>query len=230
MTPFPNMLASPPAWSSQTARGSWGFRLRTYRAKARIAAGYSYLFQIDPTEGHTYRDYEMPPPLHALAATGVAALTGVVMAAGASSASGTAAAPCTLLAAKSGILASKLPMRVKHDAAGRGGSGIDRLICRDLTYDGRTDMVASVYSGGAAGVEAWVFFRAVTSGWKLSFHRTGLVRAAIRVSTTSVFESDPVYRVGDKRPCCPTGGRKHYRFQWQRGKMVKVRAWRTRPA
>jgi len=172
----------------------------------------------------------MPPPLHALAATGVAVLTGVVLAAGASSAPEAATAPCTLLAAKSGILASDLPMRVKRDAAGRSGSGIDRLICRDLTYDGRKDMVASVYSGGAAGVEAWVFFRAATRGWKLSFDRVGLVRAAIRVSTASVVESDPVYRVGDKRPCCPSGGLKHYRFQWQRGKMIKVRVWHTRPA
>jgi hypothetical protein len=169
----------------------------------------------------------MPRPLTALVAAGVAVLAGVVSTASTSSASGTATPACTLLAAKSGILQSNLPMRVKRDAAGHAGTGIDRLICRDLTYDGRKDMVASVYAGGQARTEAWVFFRAVIGGWHLSFDRTGLVRATIRVSGAAVIESDPVYRVGDKRPCCPTGGLKHYRFQWQRGKMVKVRVWRT---
>jgi len=135
-----------------------------------------------------------------------------------------------LLAAKSGILASDLPMRVKHDAAGHAGTGIDRLICRDLTSDGRKDMIASVYSGGATGVEAWVFFRAALKGWRLSFSRTRLVLAQVRVSGSAVIETDPVYRVGDKRPCCPTGGQKHLRFQWQRGAMVKVRVWHTRGA
>jgi hypothetical protein len=170
----------------------------------------------------------MSRPLTALAAAGVVVLAGVFLIASTSSASRTGAPPCTLLAAKSGILQSNLPIGVKRDAAGHAGSGIDRLICRDLTYDGRKDMVATVYSGGQAGVEAWVFFRAVVGGWRLSFDRTGLVRATVRISRTAVIETDPVYRVGDKRPCCPSGGQKHYRFQWQRAKMVKIRVWHTR--
>jgi len=88
-------------------------------------------------------------------------------------------------------------------------------------------MVASVASGRAIGVEAWVFFRGVVSGWKLTFHRIDLVRATVVLSGTAVIESDPVYRVGDKRPCCPSGGLKHFRFEWQRGKMVTVRVWHT---
>lgn len=171
----------------------------------------------------------MSRPVIALAAAGVAALIGVVPTATSSRVSDTRTAPCTLLAAKSGILASGLPMKVKHDAAGRAGTGIDRLVCRDLTYDGRKDMLASVYSG-ATGVEAWVFFRAVVSGWRLSYRRLGLLRAQVKVVGTAVIEVDPVYRVGDKRPCCPTGGLKHYRVQWQRGRMVKVRVWHTGPA
>jgi hypothetical protein len=166
----------------------------------------------------------MPRPLTALAAAGVAALVCVVLTATASSAR--LSSPCTLLAAKSGILASDLPMRLKRDAAGRDGTGIDRLICRDLTYDGRKDMTASI-SARTVGVEAWVFFRASATGWQLAFARTGLVRAQVKVVSVAVVESDPVFRAGDKRPCCPTGGEKHYRFQWQRGKMVKVRSWRT---
>jgi hypothetical protein len=122
-----------------------------------------------------------------------------------------------------------LPTRIKRDAAGRNGSGIDRLLCRDLTYDGHKDMVASFASGRAIGVEAWVFFRAAGSGWKLSFRRLDLVRASVKLSGTAVIESDPVYRTSDKRPCCPTGGMQHYRFAWQRGKMVSVRVWHTQP-
>jgi hypothetical protein len=169
----------------------------------------------------------MPHILPALAAAGVAALSGVFLTPAASSASQADPAPCTLLAAKSGILASSLPDRIKRDAAGRDGSGIDRLICRDLTYDGRKDMVASVASGRPIGVEAWVFFRGVVSGWKLAFHRIDLVKASVALSGTAVLETDPVYRVGDKRPCCPTGGMKHLRFEWQRGKMITVRVWHT---
>jgi len=163
--------------------------------------------------------------LPAAAAAGVAAFACVVLTATATSAP-EATAPCSLLAAKSGILASNLPMRVKKDAAGREGSGIDRLICRDLTADGRKDMVVSVFSK-AVGVEAWVFFRAPASGWKLAFWRTGLMRAKVGVSGNAVNETDPVYRPGDMKPCCPTGGQKHYRFKWLRGKMVQVRAWHT---
>jgi hypothetical protein len=170
----------------------------------------------------------MPRPLSALAAAGVAALTCIVLTASAASTRHAAAPSCTLLVAKSEILASDLPMRVKHDAAGHAGSGIDRLMCRDLTRDSRKDMLASVF-GGDIGVEAWVFFRASPKGWRLAFERTGLVRAKIQVAGGGVIETDPVFRAGDQRPCCPTGGQKHYRFKWKRGKMAKVRVWHTRP-
>jgi hypothetical protein len=167
----------------------------------------------------------MPRPLSALAAAGVAALALVALTATATGAP-RAVADCTVLAAKSGILASNLPMRIKHDAAERMGSGIDRLICRDLTGDGRKDMVASVFSK-ARGIEAWVFFRAMPSEWRLSFRRIDLLAARIGVVRNGVNEVDPVFRQGDQRPCCPSGGQKHYRFVWLRGKMVKIRAWHS---
>jgi hypothetical protein len=168
----------------------------------------------------------MPRPLTVLAAAGVAVFACVELSGPASSARSSAAPTCTLLAAKSGILASDLPMHVKRDAAGHEGAGIDRLICRDLTHDARRDMVASIYSS-PMGIEAWVFFRAATKGWRLSFRRTGLVRAHIRVSTSAVIETEPIYKAGDKRPCCPTGGQRHLRFKWRHGKMLKVAAWHT---
>src|SRR3954464_860508 len=148
----------------------------------------------------------MPRPQTAVAAAGAAAFACIVLAATATGAP-RAAAPCSLLAAKSGILSPDLPMGLKHDAAGRDGSGIDRLICRDLTADGRKDMVASVFSR-PRGVEAWVFFRAVPGGWRLSFRRTGLVAAEVDVEGKAVAETDPVFRPGDARPCCPSGGQK----------------------
>src|SRR5262245_48342502 len=157
----------------------------------------------------------MPRPLTVLAATGVAVFAGVIQSGPASSAR---TATCTVLAAKSEILDSKLPKQVKPDAAGQSGTGIDRLFCRDFTDDNRKDMVASVYSTDV-GVEAWVLFRATTKGWKLAFRRTGLVRAEIAVSGEVITESRPVYRGGDKRPCCPTGGLNHIRFEWRKGKM-----------
>jgi hypothetical protein len=168
----------------------------------------------------------MGRPLTVLAAPGVAAVACVGLTASATGAV-RAAAPCTVLTAKSGILSSDLSTRVKQDAAGRSGSGIDRVICRDLTGDGRKDMVVSVYAP-AVGIEAWVFFRAAADTWKLSFRRTGLVRASIRTENKSVLESEPVYRAGDKRPCCPTGGRNYYRFKWRHAEMVTVRSWHTR--
>lgn len=168
----------------------------------------------------------MGRPLTVLAAPGVAAVVCVAVTSSATSAV-RSAAPCTLLAAKSGILSSNLSTRVKEDAAGRSGSGIDRVICRDLTGDGRKDMVATVYAP-AVGIEAWVFFRAATDTWKLSFRRTGLLRANVQTENNSVLESEPIYKAGDKRPCCPTGGRRYYRFKWRRGEMVTVRTWHTR--
>ena len=168
----------------------------------------------------------MPRPLSALAAPGVAAVACIAVTASATSAV-RSSAPCTVLAAKSGILSSDLSTRVKQDAAGRSGSGIDRVICRDLTGDSRKDMVVSVYAP-AVGIEAWVFFRAAADAWKLSFRRTGLLRASVRIENRSVLESDPVYKAGDKRPCCPTGGHDYHRFKWRRGKMISVRTWHTR--
>ena len=167
----------------------------------------------------------MPRPLTAAAAAGVAAFCCFLLTTTATSARQTPAS-CTLLEAKSSILASNLPARVRQDAAGREGGGIDRLICRDLTSDGRKDMVASVYAPGV-GVEAWVFIRALKKAWKLDYRRTGLMRAKVTVSGTAVTETEPVYRPGDSKPCCPSGGQKHHRFKWRSGKMVQVRAWQT---
>lgn len=134
---------------------------------------------------------------------------------------------CTALAAKAGILSSNLPRKIKQDAAGRTGAGIDRLICRDLTGDGRKDMVASIFSGGTAGVEAWVVFRATSNGWKLVFRRLNLYRAGIRSTPAGIVEFDPVYGANDPN-CCPSRGYDHTLYRWKAGKFVVGRTWHTR--
>src|SRR5262249_24850839 len=75
-------------------------------------------FPDGPRAGARLPWHGMPRPLPALAAAGVAALPCIVITASAASTRHAAAPACTLLVAKSEILASKLPMRVKHDAAG----------------------------------------------------------------------------------------------------------------
>jgi hypothetical protein len=134
---------------------------------------------------------------------------------------------CTALAAKAGILSSNLPRRVKQDATGHFGAGLDRLICRDLTSDGRKDMVASVFSGGTAGVEAWVIFRATSNRWKLAFRRVNLYKVGIRSTPGGIVEIDPVYRANDPN-CCPSGGYDHTLYHWKSGKFSAGRTWHTR--
>ncbi len=129
--------------------------------------------------------------------------------------------------AKAAIISSKnLPERVRLDATGRYGAGVDTLICRDLTHDGRIDMAASVNSGGTAGIEAWVAFRVTNNRWKMIFHRTGLYKALIRYLAGDIVETDPVYKARDP-VCCPTGGFDHQRFHWRVRRFVVVRTWHT---
>ncbi|HEX9415918.1 MAG TPA: hypothetical protein VF895_04355 [Gaiellaceae bacterium] len=163
-----------------------------------------------------------------VAAFCAAAVVALLLSVAASSA-GESKLGCTVLAAKVGILSAKLPKKVKLDATGRSGAGIDRLICKDLTGDGRKDMVASVFSGGTAGVEAWVVFRATPRGWKLVFRRLDLYRAGIRLAPAGIVEIDPLYAADGTDPnCCPSRGYDHTLYRWKSGKFVVGRTWHTR--
>ncbi len=134
-----------------------------------------------------------------VAAFCAAAVVALLLSVAASSA-GESKLGCTVLAAKVGILSAKLPKKVKLDATGRSGAGIDRLICKDLTGDGRKDMVASVFSGGTAGVEA-----------------------------SGIVEIDPLYAADGTDPnCCPSRGYDHTLYRWKSGKFVVGRTWHTR--
>jgi hypothetical protein len=132
---------------------------------------------------------------------------------------------CSLRAARAAIGSSNLPAPVKEDASARY-SGIDRLICRDLTGDGRNDMVATVHSGGTAGVEAWVAFKRVGRGWKLVFRRLGH-KVLIRSVPVGIVEIAPVYMDGDPN-CCPSGGFDHTLFKWKSGRFAVARSWHSK--
>lgn len=133
---------------------------------------------------------------------------------------------CSRTGAKRAIAASKLPQRVKVDASGRYGAGIDRLICRDLTRDGTKEMVASIYSGGTAGDHAWIVFASTRRGWKVLLRRLNLYKVGIRPAPTGIVETLPVYNPDDSN-CCPSGGFDHQLFRWRHGRFVVARSWHS---
>ena len=133
---------------------------------------------------------------------------------------------CSRPAAKRAIVASKLPQRVKIDASGRFGAGIDRLICRDLTGDGRKDMVASIFSGGTAGDHAWLVFAQTQRGWKLALRRLNLYKVGIRAASGGVVETLPIYHADDPN-CCTSGGFNHRLYRFRHGRFVVARTWHT---
>lgn len=125
--------------------------------------------------------------------------------------------PCTVLVARDRIISSpRLPRSVRDDAAGMNGGGVDRLICHDVTFDGRTDMTALLNSTATSGVTAWVVFRA-RKKWSLALARVRVHQAAVK------------YRHGDlveKQPA-KDGGYVHRRFHWQHDHFIVLRKWHT---
>ena len=140
---------------------------------------------------------------------------------------GTTSSPtCSRSAAKRAIAASKLPKRVKIDASGRYGAGVNRLLCRELTRDKQEDMVASIYSGGTAGDHAWIVFASTQRGWKLLFRRLDLYKVGLRAASNGIVETLPLYKRDDPN-CCPTGGFDHKLFRRRHGRFALARAWHT---
>jgi hypothetical protein len=134
---------------------------------------------------------------------------------------------CSRAAARRAIAASKLPQRVKIDASGRYGAGIDRVICRDLTGDDQQEMIASIFSGGTAGDHSWLVFAPTQRGWKLAFRRLNLYKVGIRAESNGIVETLPVYNPDDPN-CCPSGGFDHRLYRWSRGRFAVARSWHTK--
>lgn len=135
---------------------------------------------------------------------------------------------CSKKSARAAIARSSLPKRFKIDASGKyPGSGFAQFLCHDFTGDGHTDMAASVLTGGTAGVEGWVLFRANGQRWQLASKHLGLYNASIRRTGSDIVETDPVYKENDPN-CCPSGGYGHRQFHWKNGRLVVVRTWHTK--
>jgi hypothetical protein len=127
--------------------------------------------------------------------------------------------PCTVLVARDRIIsAPKLPRSVRNDAAGMNGGGVDRLICRDVTSDGRTDMSVLVTSTATSGVTAWVVFRAKRK-WVLSLARVHVHKCAVKYKHGDLVEKQPD----------DAGGWDHRRYHWRKSTkhFVVVRKWHT---
>ena len=129
---------------------------------------------------------------------------------------GQAPAPCSSTAAKQALRSSGIGLAQPPD----------RLICFDLTRDGRIDMAVTLFSGGTAGDVRLVVFRGTASGWRVALVRGGYKLGLERVDGDLV-QTQPVYRKDDPN-CCPTGGFDHMRWHWNGDRFVAVRTWRDR--
>ena|SRR5438105_2160092 len=125
--------------------------------------------------------------------------------------------PCTVLVARDRIISSpKLPRSVRNDAAGMNGGGVDHLICRDVTADGRTDMTVLITSTATSGVTAWVTFRAKRK-WSLALARVHVRMCRVKYRHGDLVETQPA----------AAGGYDHRRYHWQDKHFVVLRKWHT---
>jgi hypothetical protein len=156
-----------------------------------------------------------------------AVLVAVTLAVGAGAASArTGAAPCTKAAANAAIRASTLPADVK-DLTRQPLAGVDKLICHDLTGDGRPDLAVTLASGGTAGDIAWAAFARAGAHWRLVAANPNGYKVGLFLAGRDLVESQPIYRKTDPN-CCPTGGFDHRRFHWNGHALAVVRRWHDR--
>jgi len=125
--------------------------------------------------------------------------------------------PCTVFVARARIISStKLPRSVRNDAAGMNGGGVDHLICRDVTADGRKDMTVLIATTATSGVTAWVTFRAKKK-WSLALARVHVTKCVVKYKRGDLVETQPAQ----------TGGFDHRRYHWRDAHFVVVRKWHT---
>ena len=107
------------------------------------------------------------------------------------------------------------------------GGGPDRVICHDLTRDGRGDMAVRIFSGGTAGDIAWVVFRRTAAGgWRLAHAQLHAYKVRLVRRGTDLVESQPIYRKNDPN-CCPSGGLEETRYHWNGRRFVVTRRTHT---
>ena len=125
------------------------------------------------------------------------------------------------------LLCSPAGAKSAHAQTGVGIEGApDRLLCFDLTRDGRRDLALTVASGGTAGDVAWLVLVGTPTGSRVALARGGYKLLLVRRGRDLV-ETDPVYRNNDPN-CCPTGGFDHTRWRWNGHRFAVVRSWHDR--
>jgi hypothetical protein len=135
---------------------------------------------------------------------------------------------CTRAQANAAVRGSTLPAGVK-DLTRQRFAGVDRIVCADLTRDGRADMAVTLASGGTAGDIAWAAFARTPSGWRLVASNPDTYKVGLSLLGGELVETTPIYRRNDPN-CCPTGGFAHRRFHWNGRALVVVRRWHDRRA
>ena len=134
---------------------------------------------------------------------------------------------CNRGTARAAVKQTHLRMKLLGpDVASVDPSSIDRVYCFDFTRDGRTDIAASIASGGTAGDIGFVVFRASAAGWKVALTGSGYKLGLVRIGG-DVVVTQPIYKANDAN-CCPTGGFDHRRFHWNGSRAVVVRSWHTK--
>ena len=154
----------------------------------------------------------------------VAALAAVGRSTSAAAAGGTS---CSRAVARAAIASAK--PRVPSLANGRmlvTPGMADELICFDFTGDGRTDLAATVASGGTAGDIGWFVLVRARTGWRAAFNRGGYKLGLFRVGGDLV-DSQPLYRPHDPN-CCPTGGFHHGRWHWNGHRFALAHSWHSK--
>jgi hypothetical protein len=154
-------------------------------------------------------------------------LVGVLAAITAGPADAKTHAACGVATARAAVKATHVRIKMLSDTAQRvEPRSIDQVICFDFTRDGRTDVAATIASGGTAGDIGFVVFRRTPSGWAVALTGGGYKLGLARIGGDLV-ETQPVYKKNDPN-CCPTGGFDHRRFHWNGRKFVVLRSWHTK--
>jgi hypothetical protein len=124
-----------------------------------------------------------------------------------------AAPPCNKRAARQEL--------ATHGLLDAGFVGVDRLICRDFTGDGRRDMAFTRAVTGSAGTIGWGIFIADKRRWRLALVREDETQVGIKADGRELLRSRPIHRPGDAN-CCPTGGATIEAYRFEGGRFAKV--------
>jgi hypothetical protein len=153
---------------------------------------------------------------------GAAVLVVAATASPASSASPT----CSQAAARAAIAQAKPRLALIGDKVLTTPEQADRVLCFDVTGDGRTDMAVSLASGGTAGDVGWLLFVPNDARWRLARSGTGY-KLGLQRSGSKLEVVQPVYRAKDPN-CCPSGGFDRTLYRWDGSRLVVARASHTK--